>query len=266
MPIPMQVISRRCRALLAHATVTAAVSLLVSAAAQAQTQTFSKELIEHGHQYFEQNCAFCHGRDAQGGETGPDLTRSKIVATDVRGDQIGALVRAGRVDKGMPAFNISNADLDGLAAFLHTQKTMAESMKGGRKGVDVSDLQTGNAEAGKAYFNGAGTCAQCHSASGDLAGIANKYHGLKFEQRMLFPYDAPAKATVHLPSGDVSGKVAVLDEFTVGLYDNEGHYHAWPAKGLQYTVDDPAERHADLLAKYTDADIHNLMAYLQTLR
>jgi cytochrome c oxidase cbb3-type subunit 3 len=262
----MPIASRRYRALLARVSLTAAVFIFVCSAAQAQLQNFSKELIEHGHQYFEQNCAFCHGRDAGGGETGPDLTRSKIVATDVRGDKIGALVRVGRVDKGMPAFNISNTDLDGLAAFLHTQKVMAESQKGGRKGVDVSDLQTGNAEAGKAYFNGAGTCSGCHSATGDLAGIASKYEGLKLEQRMLFPEDAPTKATVHLASGDVTGKVAVLDEFTLGLYDSEGHYHAWPAKNLKYTLDDPAERHADLLGQYTDADIHNLMAYLQTLR
>jgi cytochrome c oxidase cbb3-type subunit 3 len=262
----MQFISRRSCALVAHATVTTAFTLLLCSTAHAQPQTFSKDLIEHGHDFFEQKCAFCHGRDAGGGETGPDLTRSKIVATDVRGDKIGAFVRVGRPDKGMPAFNISNPDLDGLAAFLHTQKTIAESQKGGRKGVDVSDLQTGNVEAGKAYFNGAGTCSTCHSATGDLAGIASKYEGLKLEQRMLFPHDATAKVTVHLTSGDITGKLALIDEFTIGMYDSEGHYHAFSTKNLKYTVDDPAERHADLLGKYTDADIHNLMAYLQTLR
>lgn len=237
------------------------------AAALAQSQPFPKDLIESGHQYFEQKCAFCHGRDAGGGETGPDLTRSKIVAEDLKGDKIGELVRAGRPDKGMPAFNISDTDLAGLAAFLHTQKTIAESQKGGRKGVDVSDLQTGNAEAGKAYFNGAGQCSGCHSATGDLAKIATKYQGLKLEQRMLFPYGAPAKVIVQLPSGEsISGRLTYRDEFTIGLTDAEGRYHSWPTKMVKFSVDDPAAKHADLLSQYTDDDIHNLMAYLQTLR
>jgi cytochrome c oxidase cbb3-type subunit 3 len=241
--------------------------ILSSSAALAQSQVFPKETIEHGHEYFQQNCAFCHGRDAGGGESGPDLTRSKIVADDVRGDKIGALVRLGRTDKGMPAFNISDTDLAGLTAFLHTQKTIAESRKGGRKGVDVSDLQTGNVEAGKAYFNGAGECSTCHSPTGDLAKVAGRYQGLKLEQQMLFPKDAKAKVSVQPERGpSVTGQLAYLDEFTVGLKDSEGRYRSWSTKNVKFTVDDPAARHADLLGKYSDDDIHNLMAYLQTLR
>ena len=246
---------------------TCVLAIAVSSLAFAQNPPFPKDVIEHGHAYFEQNCAFCHGRDAGGGETGPDLTRSKIVGGDLNGDKIGALVRAGRMDKGMPAFNISDPDLAGLTAFLHTQKTRAESQKGGRRGVDVSDLQTGNADAGKSYFNGAGECSTCHSATGDLAKIASKYEGLKLEERMLFPDGAKGKVTVQLKSGvSVTGQLAYLDEFTVGLHDSEGHYRSWPTKLVKFSVDDPAARHADLLSKYTDDDIHNLMAYLQTLR
>jgi cytochrome c oxidase cbb3-type subunit 3 len=227
----------------------------------------AQDAVQQGHEYFEQHCAFCHGRDAGGGETGPDLTRSKIVGADVHGDKIGALVRVGRIEKGMPAFNISDSDLAGLAAFLHNQKTIAESQKGGRKGVDESDLQTGNAEAGKAYFNGSGTCSSCHSATGDLAGIANKYSGLKLEEQMLFPGGAHAKVTVHLKSGEsISGRLAYRDEFTIGLIDSEGRYQSWSTRQVQFSVDDPAARHADLLPKYSDDDIHNLMAYLQTLK
>lgn len=236
-------------------------------AASFPSLTLAQEAVQQGHEYFEQKCAFCHGRDAGGGETGPDLTRSKIVAEDLHGDKIGVLVRAGRTEKGMPAFNISDLDLSALAAFLHAQKTLAESQKGGRKGVDVSDLQTGNAEAGKAYFNGAGTCSSCHSATGDLAGVAAKYEGLKLEEQMLFPRAAHAKVTVHLKSGEsITGKLAYRDEFTIGLIDSEKHYRSWSTKLVQFSVDDPAARHADLLPKYSDDDIHNLMAYLQTLK
>jgi cytochrome c oxidase cbb3-type subunit 3 len=230
-------------------------------------QTFPKETIEHGHQYFEQNCAFCHGRDAGGGESGPDLTRSKIVADDVKGDKIGMLVRAGRTEKGMPAFAVSDVDLAGLQAFLHTQKTIAESQKGGRRGVDTADLQTGNAAAGKAYFEGAGTCSGCHSATGDLAKVGSKYEALKLEERMLFPHGATARVTVKLKSGEtVTGALAYQDEFTIGLRDSDGRYRSWPTKMVEFSVDDPAAKHADLLARYSDDDIHNLMAYLQTLR
>lgn len=246
---------------------TLVLATILAPLALAQLQPLPKELVQHGNDYFQQNCAFCHGRDAGGGETGPDLTRSKIVASDVAGNQIGAVVRGGRVDKGMPAFNITDADLTALAAYLHAQKAIADNQKGGRKGVDTIDLQTGNAEAGKAYFNGDGHCASCHSATGDLAHIASKYEGLKLEERMLNPEGAPAKVTVKLKSGQsITGRLAYLDEFTVGLRDDQDHYHSWPTKLVQYSVDDPASEHAKLLAKYTDDDIHNLMAYLQTLK
>ena len=95
--------------------------------------------------------------------------------------------------------------------------------------MDVEDLQSGNAEAGKQYFNGAGKCSSCHSPTGDLAGIAKRYQGLKLEQRMLYPEGATAKATVTLASGQtVTGKLAYRDEFTIGLRDATGWYRSWP--------------------------------------
>ena len=137
----------------------------------------SAELAAAGGSLFQQNCAFCHGRDAGGGETGPDLTRSKLVTADVGGDKIGDVVLHGRPDKGMPAFQFSSEQITELAAFIHSQQTKAMAQSGKRKGVDVSDLQTGNVEAGKAYFNGPGGCATCHSPTGDLAGIASTLRG-----------------------------------------------------------------------------------------
>ena len=167
----------------------------------------------------------------------------------------------------MPRFSLSDHEIAALVAFIHNQKTEADSQQGGRRGVDVEDLQSGNAEAGKQYFNGAGKCSSCHSPTGDLAGIAQRYQGLKLEERMLYPEGAPAKVSVTLPSGQtVTGKLAYRDEFTIGLRDGSGWYRSWPVRDVKYTVDAPAEAHAEQLAKYTDADIHNLMAYLQTLR
>lgn len=220
-----------------------------------------------GGSLYLQNCAFCHGRDAQGGETGPDLTRSKLVLADVGGDKISEVVRNGRPEKKMPAFNFSSPEMDSLAAFIHAEGAKAASKPGSRRGVDVADLQTGDVEAGKQYFNGAGTCSTCHSPKGDLAGIASRYEGLKLEERMLYPRDVKSRVTVTLPSNQkVAGTLAYLDEFTVGLHDADGTYHSWPVSKVKYAVDAPVEAHAELFSKYTDADIHNLMAYLQTLR
>lgn len=230
-----------------------------------QAQTFPPAQVENGQSLFLEHCAFCHGRDAGGGETGPDLTRSQVVAEDVHGDKIGPVVRNGRPEKGMPRFSLSENEIAELTAFIHTAKTEAESRVGGRRGVDPEDLQTGSAEAGKKYF--AAACASCHSPTGDLAGIAKRYQGLKLEQRMLYPHGAEAEATVTLPSGEsVTGKLAYHDEFTIALRGPSGWYRSWPVKQVKFTIKAPAEAHVELLAKYSDDDIHNLMAYLQTLQ
>ncbi|MGC2058726.1 MAG: c-type cytochrome [Candidatus Sulfotelmatobacter sp.] len=224
-------------------------------------------MVQKGRALFQQDCSFCHGRDAGGGETGPDLTRSKLVTEDVDGDKIGVVVRNGRPDKGMPRFDFSDEEIASLMAFIHTQKNNAVAKKGARKGVDVSDLQTGNAEAGKRYFEGAGGCAACHSPTGDLAGIASHYQGLELEEQMLFPKHAKSKVTVTLASGQtVTGTLDYLDEFMVGLIDPTGSYRSWSTGNVQYKVDAPVNTHVELLSRYTDADIHDLMAYLQTLR
>ncbi len=226
--------------------------------------------VEAGNTLFQQRCAFCHGRDAMGGETGPDLTRSKLVLADVAGDKIGDVVRNGRPPRMPPFSTTTDAELSDLAAFIHDQQRKAQS-SGQRKGVDVADLQTGNADAGKQYFEGAGGCARCHSATGDLAHIAAKYQGLQLEQHMLYPRDAKSRVTVTLPSGQsLTGSVEYRDEFTLGIRLPDGTYRSFsiegPASKIKYKIDAPHLAHVELFSKYTDADIHNLMAYLQTLR
>ncbi|SRR6266849_583053 len=242
-------------------------------------QAYPAELVQAGRSLFAAQCGFCHGRDAAGGESGPDLTRSVLVAEDVRGDKIGAVVRSGRPDKGMPPFSVSEGDLAAMVAFIHDQKIKMESLQGNRRTVDVADLGTGNPETGKQYFNGAGGCARCHSPTGDLAGIAARLQGLTLLQRMLSPSGRGAgaggsvperlvtKVTVTLPSGQtVTGKLAYRDEFTIALTDSSGWYRSWPAGQVKFTVDSPLEAHAEQLRKYTDEDMHDVLAYLQTLR
>lgn len=232
----------------------------------AVSKSYSPDLVQKGSTIFARDCSFCHGRDAGGGESGPDLTRSKLVTQDVDGDKIGPVVRNGRPEKGMPPFDFPDPQIAALAAFIHTQQKTATTRKGGRKGVDVADLQTGNVEAGKQYFSGAGGCATCHSPIGDLAGIASRYEGLALEEQMLYPKGAKSKVSVTRAGQTITGTLEYLDEFTVGLIDSAGVYRSWRTADVQYKVDAPVNAHVELFSKYTDADIHNLMAYLQTLR
>ena len=234
-------------------------------------QTYSIQQIQAGELRFSSQCGFCHGRDAAGGETGPDLTRSKLVAEDNRGDKIGPLVRAGRPDQGMPAFSLNGADLAAIVAFIHDQKTKAEALGGGRRSVDDADLATGDAAAGRRYFNGGGGCSACHSATGDLAGIASRYKGLGLLQRMLYPSGKPAparpKVTLSLPSGQtIVAPLAGEDEFTIVVLDPSGARQSYEKSSVQFKIENPMSAHFDQLAKYTDDDMHNVYAYLLTLK
>lgn len=237
----------------------------------ATPQTYPVEQIRTGEQRFGAQCGFCHGRDTAGGETGPDLTRSKLVAEDVRGDKIGPLLRAGRPDQGMPSFKLSDADRDAMVAFIHGQKAKFETLGGGRRSVDPADLATGDAEAGRSYFNGTGGCTGCHSPTGDLAGIAARYTGLTLLQRMLYPSGRPAPArptvTVTLASGEtVTGSLAAEDEFSVVVLDVAGTRQTYEKTAVKFKIDDPMSAHFTQLGKYTDSDMHNVFAYLDTLK
>lgn len=244
--------------------------------APAAAQAYPAEQVEAGRVLFAAQCGFCHGRDAMGGEIGPDLTRSSLVAEDNRGDKISAVVRSGRPDRKMPAFNLSDADMAAIVAFIHDATARAGAAAGSRRNVDPADLQSGDAQAGQKYFEGAGGCTKCHSATGDLAGIASRFQGLSLMQRMLYPSGRgrrggpppePPTVTVTLPSGQVvSGKLAFHDEFTLALRVGTGTYKSWPASRVKFTVDDRLEAHFAQLGKYTNEDLHNVLAYLQTLK
>jgi cytochrome c oxidase cbb3-type subunit 3 len=235
--------------------------------ASTQNKAAPKELIESGKTLFQQQCAFCHGRDAGGGETGPSLVDSELVKHDKTGAAIAAVIHNGRPEKGMPKFDLSETAMAGVVAFIYNQQA-SNATNGKRRGVLPSDLQTGNAALGKQYFEGQGRCYTCHSPTGDLAHVGSRLIGLKLEQRMLYPDRVKAKATVSLPGGQsFSGEVAYNDEFTIALRDADGRYRSFrKSPSVKVHIDAPVEAHADLLSKYTDDDIHNLMAYLQTLK
>jgi cytochrome c oxidase cbb3-type subunit 3 len=238
-------------------------------------QDYSPELVAAGRDRFGTQCGFCHGLDTAGASGGPDLTRSDLVARDVRGDLIVPVVRNGRLEAGlpMPAFpGLPDADLDAMVAYIHDQKIRFESAEGGRRSVSVDDLQTGDARAGQAFFDQ--NCTACHDVNGDLDGVGSRLQGLGLLQRMLYPRnrgpatpEASPSARVTLPNGEaIEGLIAFEDEFTLALTDASGRYRSFAKSRVEYTVDNPLDEHIELLGRYTDDDMHNVFAFLQRLR
>jgi cytochrome c oxidase cbb3-type subunit III len=226
-------------------------------------------VVERGRSQFKSSCGFCHGDDATGNRA-PDLLRSPVVLHDVAGDQIGPVIRNGKPDLGMPGFsNLSAAQISDIVVFLHNQADEALHSNGVPRDYPLKKLLTGNAEAGKAYFNGAGGCAKCHSVTGDLAGVARKYSPLDLQQRMVYPGGRGARVsvTVTLANGEkMEGRVVSDDEFDISITGPDGAYHAWPKSAVKVEPHDPLAAHRELFTKYADADIHNLYAYIATLK
>jgi cytochrome c oxidase cbb3-type subunit III len=222
--------------------------------------------VAEGRKEFEKTCGFCHGADATGSRA-PDLIRSAVVSHDRNGDLLGPLIRNGRPDKGMPPIAMSDTQVAGIAAFLHARVKEAMGSNKVPKDYPEEKLLTGNAAAGKAYFNGAGGCAGCHSPTGDLAGIGKKYSPLDLQSRFLYPAGRKPAATVTTASGSkVTGTLLALNEFNVAVRDASGWYHSWDRATVKVDVKDPLEAHRKLLPKYTDKDMHDLFAYLETLK
>ena len=153
------------------------------AGAGEQYKTYDAATLELGKKTFTANCAFCHGGNAKGGESGPDLLRSLTVLHDEDGNLISKVVLNGRPDKGMPKFNLSPEQITGIVAFLH-DGVRAAAQRGTYK---ILDILVGDPKAGEAYFNGAGHCTSCHSVTGDLAHVGSKYSPVDLQQKIVMP-------------------------------------------------------------------------------
>jgi len=244
------------------------VAFLIPADAQAPAPpaapAIDKAAAERGKGDFSSSCSFCHGSLATGTEQAPNLLRSPLVFQDHNGDTLGPFLKQGRPTLGMPAFpTLSPDQVSDIAAFLHSR---IQEVRGTR--LPETALLVGNAKAGQAYFDGAGKCSTCHSPTGDLAHIGSKDQPLALTTAFLTPPAKPLRVNVVLPSGQtVSGKLEYLDEFTVSLVDDSGAYHTWP-RDYTKSVDvvDPLAAHKAMLPVYTDKEIHDLLAYLVTLK
>ena len=215
-----------------------------------------------GRQIYTQFCINCHGALAKGTEQGPDLIRSPLVLRDRLGDQIGPALKKLASHK----TDLTTAQVADLTHFL---KDQVEATAKNRNPEHPPNVLTGNLEAGRAYFNGAGKCSTCHSPSGDLAGVGHKYAPVDLQQRFLFPRRSkPVQVTVTPQSGQpVTGALERIDDFSVALRDAAGEYHAFTrGPTVKVDVDDPLVAHNRMLDSYTDQDIHNVVRYLESLK
>jgi cytochrome c oxidase cbb3-type subunit 3 len=224
--------------------------------------------IARGQTQFAQSCAFCHGVNANGGTHGPSLIRSAVVRHDENGNLIGAVIRDGRPDRGMPPVPLSPNQVSDIVAFVKSRVSAAD-IRSANRGLQGSldKLLTGNADAGKAFFQGIGGCSSCHSATGDLAGISRKYTADVLQARFLYPQQRHRTATITDADGkQYTGELLALTNYDVSIQDAEGWYHSWPLSSVKLDLKDPLAAHRSLLTKYTDADMHNMLAYLETLK
>jgi len=259
--------STRRTPLVASCIIAGAVVSLSAQGGPYERQKVDPAAATRGRAVYAQHCINCHGSAAKGTDRGPDLIRSPVVLRDRLGNGIGPAVRKSATHQA----ELTGAQVVDLSHFLHQR---IESIATNRNARAPINVLTGDPEAGRAYFNGAGRCSTCHSVSGDLAGLARRVPDpVNLQQRFLFPSlrrDGPNRVEVTVvpaPGRTVSGVLVRIDDFSVSLRDANGEYHSFArGPGVTATVRDPLAAHQELLDRYTDTDMHNLTTYLSTLK
>jgi len=231
------------------------------------------DAVKRGGNDFTAQCGRCHGNSGKGLDSGPNLIYSLLVIRDEKGELIAPVLRNGRPDRGMPKPDLTEAQISDIVAWLHAQTYAADH----RTTYVYLDIVTGDPKKGEAYFNTTGKCDSCHSATGDLAGVGKKYDPFTLQARWVNPASgagsgsarAAVKVTVTLASGQAfSGRLERISDFDVALRDASGEYHSFTRDGATPKVetDDPLKAHKEMLRQYKDADIHNVTAYLVSLK
>jgi mono/diheme cytochrome c family protein len=242
------------------------------------------DAAERGRKVWAAECIDCHGTQARGSDKGPNLVRSDMVLHDRYGSAIGAFLRKGHtMQSGASSTRLTTVQIAELSHFLHQR--VYDTLRGSPI-FQMHDILTGDAKAGAAYFNGEGGCTACHSTAGDLKGIASKYDPPALLAKFLNPRTGgrggrggrgPAAMipgakqvtlTVTAPGAQpVTGVPIVFDDFDVTIRDASGEVHSWTRTAqLKVVKNDPFAGHDVLLEKYTDKNMHDVLAYLVTLK
>jgi cytochrome c553 len=232
---------------------------------------------DRGRHAWASECVTCHGAQARGTDKGPSLIHSALVLHDRFGSQLGPFLKKGHTTQSGTGASLSDSQIVDLTHFL--RQLMNDTLRGSAV-FTVQNILTGDAKAGAAYFNGDGKCGTCHSPTGNLAGIGARYEPVDLQQRMLFPVGGrggrgrggtPATAvtvTLTQPSGEsLSGILVQMDDLHVTLRDASGTLRVVRrVPGLKVVKTDPLQAHHELLERITDKNIHDLVAYLETLK
>jgi len=232
---------------------------------------------DRGRALYGVECITCHGATARGTASAPSLIRSSVVLNDRYGTTLGPFFKQGHVmQSGRSSSVLTEAQILDLMHFL--RQRIDDTLRGSAVFVPANVI-TGNAAAGQAYFSGDGGCATCHSAAGDLAGIASRVTTpVDMQQRMLFPTarfargGQPARGattvTVTRPGQPPDTGVLVQeDDFYVTWRDASDTIRvARKLPGVTVVTSDPLKQHRELLDRITDANMHDLVAYLVTLK
>lgn len=253
---------------------------------QQTRQLAPPDVLARGKGLFGVNCTACHGSDLRGGDMGgPNLLRSLTALSDQHGELILPIIHGARQDKGMPAFNLSDADGTAIAEYIHAVLASVgpKARPPGMKEISDADVLSGNAGAGKTYFES--KCAGCHSVTGDLKGLAAKYDDPRVLQNTWVAAGTttgrelgaavgttgqPPKAVVTMANGDkLEGTLIRKDDFVVTLLLSDGTRRSISLEGTnvpKVEVHDPLEAHLRIAQTLDEKDMHNVTAYLATIK
>jgi cytochrome c oxidase cbb3-type subunit 3 len=244
----------------------------------------SPEVIARGKAVYSVNCTACHGADMRGGDQGgPSLLRSLAALSDQHGETVAPIIRGARQAQGMPGFNLTDDDVTAVSEYIHSVLAKVGVQARPPSAVDPSSLNVvvGNATAGQAYFQT--KCASCHSVTGDLKGIGAKFEDARMLQNTWVSGGGgggrggrgggeggkPTTVTVSFANGQkVEGMLIRKDDFLVALRLADGTRRSIARDGdtPKVEVHDPNEAHKKLVPTLDDKDMHDVTAYLATVK
>jgi cytochrome c oxidase cbb3-type subunit 3 len=241
------------------------------------------EVLARGKAVYGVNCSACHGPDLRGGDQGgPSLLRSLVALSDQHGEEISPVIHGARQEQGMPKFNLNDADTTAVAEYIHSVLARVEGAGSPPRSADLSKLNilVGNARSGEAYFQA--KCANCHSVTGDLKGVGAKYADPRILQNTWVSGrpgggrggrggqgGKPSTVTVTFPDGQkLEGELVREDDFIVTLILPGGTRKSIARKGdlPKVEVHDPDAEHKKMILTLADNDMHNVTAYLATVK
>ena len=231
--------------------------------------------VAHGKQVYDAKCASCHAADLRGAlPDGVNVLRSQPGLTDHGGDHLIPIMMGEDPEFTSHSILTNKQDASDVAAYMRSIYAQIGSQ--GRPPGDAlkqPNILVGDAGKGQAYFQA--NCAKCHSAEGDLKGIGTKVAAPKMLQStwlrgQRFGVSVPPTTVSITQVGKpaIDGSLIHIDDFLVTLKMQDGSVKTITRDGAvpKVVVKDPLEAHRTMLPKIKDTDIHDVTAYLVTLK